>query len=158
MLEKIKNYVVSIAIPLAIGIAAAALTRGSMDIYGTLNQPPLSPPALVFPIVWTVLYTLMGISAAMVWEHRELDPAEAKRGLTFYGISLALNFLWSLIFFNLREFRLSLVILIAMLYFVIRTILSYRKVKPIAAYLQIPYALWLAFAGYLNAGLMILNG
>jgi len=156
-LDKIKTYAVAIAIPLAVGIAAAALTRSGMDIYGQLKQPPLSPPALVFPIVWTVLYTLMGVSSGMVWENRESAPEDARRGLTYYGVSLALNFLWSLIFFNMREFRYSLVILAAMLYCVVRTIILYRRVKPIAAYLQIPYALWLLFAGYLNVGILILN-
>ena len=100
----------------------------------------------------------MGVSSGMVWENRENDPEKAKQGLIYYAISLCLNFLWSLVFFNMREFRLSLIILIAMLYFVIRTILAYSKVKPLAAYLQIPYVLWLIFAGYLNVGIMILNG
>ena len=157
MLEKIKRFVVSIAIPMVVGIIAAAITRGNMDI-SSLKQPPLAPPALVFPIAWSVLYILMGVSAAVVWARRGEAPEEVKRGLRFYAISLLLNFLWSPVFFNLREFRLSLIILAAMLYFLIRTMISYGRVKPIAAYLQIPYALWLIFAGYLNAGFMILNG
>ena len=156
MLEKIKRFVVSIAIPIVVGIIAAAITRGNMDI-SSLKQPPLSPPALIFPIAWTALYILMGISSALVWEHRNEAPEEARRGLRFYAISLLLNFLWSPVFFNLREFRLSLVILITILYFLIRTMICYGRVKPIAAYLQIPYGLWLIFAGYLNVGFMILN-
>jgi tryptophan-rich sensory protein len=157
-LDKIKTYAVAIAVPVAVGIAAAALTRSGMDIYSQLKQPPLSPPALIFPIVWGILYVLMGVSSGMIAKSKEHAPEHARRGLIYYGVSLALNFLWTLVFFNLREFRYALVILAAMIYCVIRTIFSYRKVKPIAGYLQIPYVLWLLFAAYLNVGIMILNG
>lgn len=168
MLEKVKQiwnrikpyilpYSVAIAIPLAVGIASAALTKDNMDVYSKLNTPPLSPPAILFPIVWTILYILMGVSSAMIYIDRDKNPEAAKRGLIYYGISLALNFSWSIIFFNLQAAFFALLILIALLYCIIRTILEYRRVKPAAAYLQIPYVLWVAFAGYLNAGIWVLN-
>lgn len=159
--QKIKPYIlpysVAIAIPLTVGVAAAAFTRDSMDIYGRLNTPPLAPPAILFPIVWTILYVLMGISSAMVFIDREKNKQAAKSGLRYYALSLVLNFFWSIIFFNLQAALLALIVLIALFYCIIRTIIEYFKVKPIAAYVQIPYALWVAFAGYLNAGIWLLN-
>ncbi len=161
MWNKIKpylpTYIVAIAIPLAVGIAAAALTRESMNIYGELNTPPLSPPAIVFPIVWTVLYVLMGVSSAGVYLGRELNLDAARRGLSYYAMSLVANFAWSIIFFRLSAVLPALICLIILFYLIIRTIIEYRKVKPWCAYLQIPYAVWVAFAGYLNIGIWLLN-
>lgn len=168
MREKIKNlwnivkpyilpYSVAIAIPLTVGIISAALTKDSMDIYEKFNTPQLSPPAILFPIVWTLLYILMGVSSAMIYMDREKNPDAAKKGLIWYSASLVLNFSWSIIFFNLEAAFAALLVLAVLLYTIIRTIIEYRRVKPIAAYLQIPYALWVAFAGYLNAGIWLLN-
>ena len=104
MWNKIKpylaTYIVAIAIPLVVGITAAALTRDNMDIYQTLTTPPLAPPAILFPIVWTILYILMGISSAGVYTNMEINPEAAKLGLGYYAVSLVLNFLWSIIFFT----------------------------------------------------------
>ncbi len=168
MLEKIKEflvkikpyilpYSVAIAIPLTVGIASAALTKDNMDIYERLNTPPLSPPSILFPIVWTLLYILMGISSAMIYIDRERNPDAAKKGFIWYGTSLVLNFSWSIIFFNLEAAFFALLVLAALFYTIICTIIEYCGVRPIAAYLQIPYALWVAFAGYLNAGIWLLN-
>ena len=150
-------YLVAIAIPMTVGIAAAALTRDSMDIYSTLKTPPLAPPGIVFPIVWSILYLLMGISSAMIYTNRERNPDSAKKGLTSYAISLVLNFFWSIVFFNMQAAFLALIILLAMLCYIILTVIEYRKVMPAAAYLQIPYIAWVLFAGYLNAGIWLLN-
>lgn len=159
--KKIKPYIlpysVAIAIPMTVGLLSAALTKDSMSVYEELNSPPLSPPGMIFPIVWTVLYVLMGISSAMIYIDKEKNPDAAKKGLIWYAVSLVLNLSWSIVFFNLQAAFFALLVLIVLLYTVIRTILEYRKVKPIAAYLQIPYALWIAFAGYLNAGIWLLN-
>ena len=159
--DKIKPYIlpysIAIAIPLTVGIASAALTKDSMDVYGELNTPPLAPPAFLFPIVWSLLFILMGISSAMIFTKKERNPEAAKRGLIYYAVSLVLNFTWSIVFFNLQASFFALLVLIALLYCIVRTILEYRKVWPAAAYLQIPYALWVGFAGYLNAGIWLLN-
>ena len=161
MWKKIKPYIlpmaISIIIPVAVGTLAALLTRDSMDIYSELKTPPLSPPAILFPIVWTALYVLMGISSGTVYINRDNNPKAAERGLKEYATSLVFNFVWSIIFFNVRSILAALVTLLILLYLIIRTILSYRKVLPLAAYLQIPYALWVAFAGCLNAGIYFLN-
>jgi len=154
---RVKIYAIAISIPLAVGIVSALLTMNNMDIYSRLETPPLSPPSWLFPVVWTVLYVLMGVSSGLVWENKAVNPTKADEGLLFYAMSLVFNFLWSIIFFNLRQFLIAFVWLIVLLYLIIRTILSYRKVSPTAAYLQIPYALWVTFAGYLNFGIWMLN-
>lgn len=153
----VKTYAVAIAIPLAVGILSALLTMGNMNIYRELETPPLSPPSWLFPVVWTILYVLMGISSGLVWRNRGLNPKKADEGLLYYAMSLVFNFLWSIIFFNLRQFLAAFVWLLALLYLIIRTILAYRKVLPLAAYLQLPYAIWVALAGYLNLSIWVLN-
>jgi tryptophan-rich sensory protein len=150
-------YAIAIALPIAIGLISAAATKDSMDIYEKLTTPPLAPPASVFPIVWSVLFILMGISSAMIYTKRERFPEAARSGLTYYLVSLALNLGWSIVFFNLQASLLALGILVILLYCIYKTICDYRRVYPLAAYMQIPYALWVAFAGYLNAGIWLLN-
>ncbi len=161
MWEKIKPYLlpygIGIAIPLTVGILSAFLTRGGMEIYGQIQTPPLSPPSWLFPIAWSILYVLMGISSATVYIKRERNYPEARRGLLYYAVSLVFNFFWSIIFFNGRVFMLAFLWLILLLSLIILTVLSYRKVDKFSAYLQIPYILWVIFAGYLNFGIWFLN-
>ena len=161
MWKKTKPYIlpfaVAIAIPLAVGLLSAFLTRDNMDIYDKINTPPLSPPSLLFPIVWTILYILMGVSSGMIYVKRDYAPEIAKTAFYYYGLSLVANFLWSIIFFNFGAFLFALVCLVALLYFIIRTIICYKPISPIAAYFQIPYAIWVGFAGYLNLGIFLLN-
>lgn len=157
MWKKIKPFVISISIALAVGGLSALLTMGNMDIYDELNTPPLSPPSILFPIVWTVLYILMGISAAIIYTQRENNFHEAQTGLRAYAISLFFNFLWSIVFFNFKWFGFAFFWLLGLLFFIIKTIVCYYKVNKSAAYLQIPYAIWVAFAGYLNFGIWMLN-
>ncbi|MBO5009443.1 MAG: tryptophan-rich sensory protein [Clostridia bacterium] len=161
MWEKIKPYIriyiIAIAIPIGVGLLSTLFTKDNMNIYEELIVPNIAPPALVFPIVWTVLYTLMGVSSAMVYNRRITDTADVRSALTTYAVSLVINFGWSIIFFNANAFLLSFLWLILLLYFIIKTILEYRKIEPLAAYLQIPYALWVIFAGYLNIAIYFLN-
>ncbi len=157
MKQKIRIYTVSIALSLGVGVVSALLTRNNMDIYTQVKNPPLSPPSILFPIVWTILYILMGISAAMVFTTKSAALTERKDALHVYGLSLFFNFFWSIIFFNLRAYFFSFIWLIALLFLIILTIIRYSKINRTAAYLQIPYALWVTFAGYLNAGIWLLN-
>lgn len=157
MKEKIKTYVIAILIPLAIGGLSAFITKDSMDIYSTLNTPPLSPPSVLFPIVWTILYILMGVSSAMVYLNKDKMKTKVQSALLTYGVSLFFNFFWSILFFNMRTFLFAFIWLLVLLYLIIRTITKYRQIDKVAAYLQIPYALWVAFAGYLNFGIWYLN-
>jgi len=157
MKGKIEYYIISIAIALTTGALSALITNGNMDLYSTIITPPLSPPAILFPIVWTILYTLMGISAAMIYTTESSPLPARKSALYTYAISLILNFFWSIIFFNNRQFLFAFIWLILLWISIIVTIVKYYKIKPIAAYLQIPYLLWVTFAGYLNFAIWILN-
>ena len=157
MKKQTRIYIISVLVSLGVGVLSALLTRGNMNIYEDVITPPLSPPAFLFPVVWTVLYVLMGISAAMVLTTRTSSLVKRKNALTVYGLSLFFNFLWSIIFFNLRAFLFSFVWLVVLLALIILTIVKYFKINKTAAYLQIPYAVWVAFAGYLNLGIFILN-
>ncbi len=157
MKKEIKTYAISIAIALAVGGLSALLTAGNMDIYSEITQPPLSPPSVLFPIVWTLLYILMGTSAAMIYLRKEENPQAAQKSFVFYGISLFLNFFWSIIFFNMQAFLFSFIWLLLLWASILLTILHYRKISPLAAALQVPYLLWVTFAGYLNLAIFILN-
>lgn len=154
--KNLKTYVISALIALAVGGLSALLSMGSMQVYNELAvKPPLSPPAVLFPIVWSVLYTLMGISAARIW----LSPAsEARsRGLNLYIAQLIVNFFWSLLFFNAQAFALAAIWLILLWVLVLLLIVQFWKVDRLAALLQIPYLFWLTFAAYLNIAVWILN-
>lgn len=151
MNNTIKTFIISILIPLSVGIVSSLLTMNNMQIYSTLQTPPLSPPSILFPIVWTILYVLMGVSSGIIYLNNSI------RGLGYYAISLVFNFFWSIVFFNFRWFLFAFIWLLFLLYFIIKTIMSYKYTSNTAAYLQIPYALWVAFAGYLNFGIWFLN-
>lgn len=157
MKKQTRIYIISVAISLGAGIVSALLTRGNMNIYEEVSTPPLSPPSFLFPVVWTVLFVLMGISAAMVLTTGTSPLLKRKNALSVYGMSLFFNFFWSIIFFNLRAFLFAFVWLLVLLALIILTIVKYFKINRTAAYLQIPYALWVTFAGYLNLGIFILN-
>lgn len=157
--DKINAYVISILIAMGVGALAAYFTSAGMKtLYAEIQVPPLAPPAVIFPIVWTVLYFLMGMSAAMIWS--EKDPEKApirRRALIVYAASLAVNFSWCFVFFSFRAFTLSFAWLLVLLALVLKTICEYKKISPRAAYWQIPYAIWLCFAGYLTCGIWFLN-
>ena len=157
MLQKLKPYIISVVIALAVGGLSAVITSGSMDVYENLNQPALAPPSVVFPIVWTILFALMGISAAIVYKFRNEKPDEVRNAFIVYGVNLAVNFLWSIIFFNMQAYLFAFIWLVLLWIVIAAMILLFRKVSPLAAYLQIPYLLWVTFAGYLNLMIYLLN-
>ncbi len=156
MKSKIKTYIIGILIPLAVGFLSAYLTRGSMDIYSSITRPPLSPPAILFPIVWTVLYILMGIGSVIIYSSNA-PKNDKSNSLLIYSLQLTVNFFWSLIFFNKRAFLFSFIWLILLLVLIVEMILSFRKIDKAAAFLQIPYLLWVSFAGYLNLAIYLAN-
>ncbi len=157
MWQKIKVYGIGIAIPLAIGGLAAFLTRNSMDIYEEINQPFLAPPSWVFPVAWTVLFILMGISSAMIYE-ADAPTDDKKRAFWLYGINLVVNFFWSIIFFNLGAFLGAFLWLMLLIFIIVKMMSAFYKIKPVAAYLQIPYVVWCCFASYLTASIWLMNG
>ena len=156
MKEKIKSYAFFILSALAVGGLSAFFTRNNMDINNDVLMPPLSPPPILFPIVWSILFILMGISAAMIY-NSNTPKSQKYTALKIYALSLAVNFSWNIIFFNLRAFGFAFFWLLLLLFLIVLTIIKYFKINKIAAYLQIPYALWVTFAGYLTAGIWWLN-
>ena len=151
-----KTYVFWILLSEAVGLLAGLLTRNATEAFGQLvAQPPLSPPAILFPIVWTVLYALMGFGAARI----RLSPpsAERSRGINLFIAQLIVNFFWPLIFFNAQAYGFALLWLLLLWGLVLWMILTWHKIDPLAAKLQLPYLLWLTFAAYLNFGVWFLN-
>ena len=157
MKMKLKIYIIGILIPLLVGGLSAFLTRNSMNIYESIITPPLSPPSILFPIVWTILFILMGISSAMIYTTDTSPLPQRKSALYTYALSLIFNFFWSIIFFGGRAYLLAFIWLIILWLLIFRTIVKYSKINPLAAILQIPYLLWVTFAGYLNFAIWILN-
>ena len=153
--SKTKVYGISIALSLVIGGLSALFTMMGMDDYRLAEKPALTPPEIVFPIVWTILYTLMGISAARVWIASEDKGSNG--GLILYAIQLVVNFFWSIIFFTLQAYGFAFFWLLFLWLLVLLMIISFSKTDKIAAYLQVPYLLWLSFAGYLNFMVWMLN-
>ncbi len=154
MLKKYVPFIVSLLISLGIGGLSAFLTKDSMPIYSSLNQPALAPPPWIFPVVWTVLFVLMGIAAALVWcsNGNKLDSA-----LLFYGAQLVMNFCWSLIFFNFRAYLAAFVWLLLLLVLIGITTVKFYRTNKIAGWLLLPYFAWVCFAGYLNFAIWQLN-
>lgn len=151
-----KKLVVSLAIPVAGGALAGWATSGGMQAFQTLAKPAFSPPALAFPIAWSILYLLMGISCYLIWT-READENRRKRALALYGAQLAVNWLWPVWFFALGAYLWAFIWLAILLALVLVMISAFLRIYRPAAYLQIPYALWLAFAAYLNLGIALMN-
>lgn len=158
MWKKIKPYVISCLIALAVGGLSAFLSRNGMDYYNeAVNKPFLSPPMWLFPVVWSILYILMGISSAVIFLKREENPVQAAAALRIYGLQLVINFFWSIIFFNLRNYLCAFIWLLLLLFVIIIMILQFKKISSAAAYLQIPYLIWVSFAGYLTWMVFLLN-
>lgn len=147
-----KRYAVGIIIPLAVGGLSALLTSGAMEDFEAVAKPALSPPGWLFPIAWTVLYILMGISSVLVY-----DTGKYKKALTVYGIQLGVNFFWSIFFFGFGLYLFSFFWLILLWALVLYMIIFFSKARPWAAYCNYPYLLWLTFAGYLNLGVYLMN-
>ena len=153
--SKIKPYAVSILLTLAVGGLSGFLTSMGMDSFDALTKPPLTPPSFLFPIVWTVLFILMGVGAARIFM---TDPTAARnRALIVYVVQLAVNFLWSIIFFNLQAYGFAFFWLILLWVLILTMIYLFCKVDKPAALIQIPYAIWVTFAGYLNLMIWLLN-
>ena len=151
-----KKLLIALAIPLGVGGLSALLVGGGMADYQNLNQPPLSPPGWLFPVVWTILYLLMGYASYRIYVS-DAPPKMKTRALRLYVAQLAVNFLWPLIFFGL-QWRLPAFGVILILWVLIyRTIKRFGQIDEGAADWMLPYILWVTFAAYLNLGVYILN-
>ncbi len=151
-----KKLIVCIAIPLAVGGLAAFLTRGAMAEFERLNQPPFSPPPWVFGVVWTILYTLMGISSYLITEAK-VSADEKESALAIYFYQLVVNFLWPIFFFNFGWYLFSFFWLLLLWILVWNMIRKFSEISKTAARLNIPYIVWLSIAAYLNFGVWWLN-
>ena len=151
-----KTYLFWIALSEGVGALSGWLSRDGSKWYQEFAaKPPLSPPGWVFPVVWSVLYALMGISAARIW--RSPESSDRNRGLNLFVAQLIFNFFWSLIFFNAGAYGFAAIWLGILWLLTAAMILAFYRVDPPAAYLQIPYLLWLSFALYLNIAVWQLN-
>lgn len=156
MKEKTKNIIKCILIPLLVGGISGFLTQGGMKDFNALNQPPLTPPDIVFPIVWTVLFLLMGISAYLV-KTADAPEEDIAKAMSIYFYQLVVNFLWPVFFFNLQWHLFAFFWLVLLWILVAVMIKRFYAIRPIAGYMNIPYLIWLTFAGYLNLGVWWLN-
>ena len=150
-----KKLLVCLAIPLAAG-GLATLLSGGMASYQVMHQPPLSPPGWIFPVVWSVLYLMMGYASYRILVSGS-DPGQIRRSLTYYGIQLALNFLWPIVFFGLGWYWAAFLLLAVLWGAIYLTMQFFGTVDDTAENLLIPYLLWVTFAGYLNLGVALLN-
>ena len=149
-----RPYLVLILLSLAAGGLSGVFTMRGLPAYALLEKPPLTPPAAVFPVVWTALYILMGAGAARAWLSRR--PGR-ERAMALFFAQLLLNALWSAWFFGLQARLFALAWLLVLLAAVARMIRAFAAVDRAAAWMQLPYFAWCLFAAYLNAGFWLLN-
>lgn len=148
---------IALVIPLLIGGISAAISSQGMALYGDLETPPLSPPAWVFSVAWTILYLMMGLASYFIIV-AEVENRQGKAmAVLFYAIQLVVNFMWSLIFFRWSFYLFAFIWLLLLWGLVIYCIYLFYPISRTAAYLLIPYILWLTFAAYLNMGAFILS-
>lgn len=151
-MSKFKIYAKSIFIPVAVGLLIGAITSSSME-YNTLIQPVLSPPSILFPIVWTILYVLMGVSYGVL-ESKSLVDSEIN---FIYYLQLFVNSMWSIIFFTFEWRLFAFIWLLILILLIIAMIIKFYNKDKVAGLLQIPYLLWALFASYLNLSIYLLN-
>ena len=150
-----KTYVFFIILCETVGVISGLLSMMGMRGFDDVMQSELTPPGIVFPIVWFVLYALMGIGAARIRLAEE--SLEQVKALLIFSLQLAVNFFWSLIFFDLQAFQFAFWWLVILWVLIILMITAYHKVDKLAAYIQIPYLLWVTFAGYLTYMTWMMN-
>ncbi|AKL96169.1 TspO/MBR family protein [Clostridium aceticum] len=150
------KMLISIAIAQGVGIASSLLTQNTREQYQNLIQPSFAPPGWVFPVVWTILFILMGIAAYRIYSLAFKDP-QVKSALLFYVAQLFVNFFWTIIFFRFEQRGFALVWLILLWVLIIITTVKFYRLDKVAGYLMIPYILWASFAGLLNYSVWQLN-
>lgn len=156
MRSKLKTLIVCLLVPLLVGAASAIISRNGIADFNSQLQPPLSPPAWLFPVAWTILYLLMGYASYLVCT--SAAPAEQiSNALWIYALQLAVNFLWSPIFFLWQNYLFAFLWLLILWVLILITIIRFNAINRKSALLLIPYLLWVTFAGYLNFGVWLLN-
>ena len=148
----LKHLATSLAISLGTGMLSGLLTMGGMKTFESINKPPLSPPGWLFPVVWTILYILMGIAAYLVWE---TGGVEVRNALTLYLVQLLLNALWPVFFFRFHAYFLAFAELLLLWLAIYLTIKQFKEINRTAALLMLPYLAWVTFAAYLNLAIAL---
>lgn len=149
---------IALAVPFAVATIAGIVTSSSVSTwYPILKKPAWNPPAWVFGPVWTLLYLMMGIASWLVWQKRAQNQALVRRALSWYGLQLGLNLVWSVIFFGLRQVGLALIEIVILWSTLLITIVKFGHIRRDAAVLLLPYLLWMTFAAALNAAIWCLN-
>lgn len=151
-MEKIKIYIKSILIPVIIGGLVGLLISNFID-YNSLQKPPLAPPGILFPIMWTILYIFMGISYGILKSDKLIDSKINR----IYYLQLFINAMWSILFFILKWRLFAFIWILLLAVSVIVMIVHFYKKNKLSGILQIPYLLWVLFASYLNFAIYILN-
>lgn len=154
--SKIKNLLFYVISAELIGILSAYFTGNFSDFFLKYKAPPLLPPAWIFPVVWSILYVLMGFSAHIISD-TDGDFYQKNRALLIYWFQLAVNFIWSIFFFRFELMKPGAAIIIFLIFLVSAMIYSFKYIRASAAYLNIPYLIWLIFALYLNIATIIVN-
>ena len=159
-LKKLYLCIVAIALPLTLGLLSSFIAKGAMEQFKNMNQPPLAPPAWLFPVAWTILYICMGLASFFLFITQPKTSSEKTKrnvALILYVAQLILNFIWSPIFFNAQLYYLAIMILALMWIGIANIVLLAKKINKVAFWLLLPYLLWATFAAYLNVGVALLN-
>jgi benzodiazapine receptor len=151
------KILVMVATCLAVGYLSSFATSSGDDWFATIKTPSFYPGSSVFAPVWTVLYIMMGIAAGLVWARKDAQPDEVKTALTYFWIQLALNALWSVLFFAFHNPFLALIEIVVLWLMIYETLVKFRRIYPVAGYLLIPYLLWVTFATILNGSIWWIN-
>ena len=155
-LGKWKSIVLWVIITEAVGFLSYLLTKDGINFFeATANKPLLQPPGWVFTVVWAILFGLMGVSAGRIWNHT--DSENRRWSLNLFVLQLVLNLFWSLIFFNAQAYGVAAVWIVLLWIAVFFMILRFSRIDTLAAWLQVPYLVWLTFATYLALGVWLLN-
>ena len=152
--QKITELLIFIIATELVGALSGLMAGNSFSFYKELIKPPLSPPGWLFPVMWAILYALMGISAFIIYTSNAKEKCPA---FIIYGTQLFVNFMWSIVFFRFKMLRLSVAVILILLGLIIAMIIIFHRIRPSVAYLNIPYLLWIVFASYLNIGILLLN-
>ena len=153
---KLLKLLGSLILPIGLGSIAGIITAKEISAwYVALNKPSFNPPGYLFGPVWSALYILMGVSMFLIWNTPKTKLRQ--KALTVFGVQLFFNFWWSILFFSFHTILLSLVDILLLWFLIIYMITLFKKIKPVAAYLQIPYLLWVTFATVLNICIWYLN-
>ena len=157
-MQKILRISTVVVTCLVIGYFSGMVTRESITTwYPTLIKPSFNPPNWIFAPVWSLLYAMMGIAAGLVWNRMDFEKELVKKALIFFTIQLALNALWSYLFFGLHNPLLALVEIVLLLLMIFETYLQFKKIDKVASMLLLPYLAWVSFAAVLNASIWWLN-